>query len=45
MIDTRRTKLEYDEIEKKVLIEMQKRTAIKKVVLIDKFEKVVEIEK
>ncbi|MCL1983155.1 MAG: hypothetical protein FWG53_08755 [Clostridiales bacterium] len=45
VIDTRRTKLKFEDIEKKVLIEMKKRTAIKKVIIIDKFEKVVEIQK
>ena len=45
VIDTRRTKLKFEDIEKKVLIEMKKRAAIKKVIIIDKFEKVVEIQK
>ena len=36
IIDTRRTKLNYESIEKSVLFEMEKRPYIKKVVLIDK---------
>jgi hypothetical protein len=43
IIDTRRTALEYDRIEKTVLLEMKKRVGIKKVILINKFAKVVEI--
>jgi predicted phage-related endonuclease len=43
IIDTRRTKLEYANIEKSVLVEIKKRPYIKKVILIDKFEKVIEI--
>jgi len=43
VIDTRRTKLEYESIEKSVLFEMKKRPYIKKVILIDKQEKVIEI--
>jgi len=43
IIDTRRTKLEYEIIERSVLFEIKKRPYIKKVVLIDKLEKVVEI--
>ena len=45
IIDTRRTALEYDNIEKKVIAELNKRPNTKKVILIDKFEKVVEISK
>ena len=45
IIDTRRTKLEYESIVSKVLFEIKKRPAIKKVILIDKFEKVIEIQK
>ena len=45
VIDTRRTKLQYEEIEKRVLNEIKKRTTIKKVILIDKLEKVIEIQK
>ena len=37
----RRTKLEYESIEKSVLFEIKKRPYIKKVILIDKFDKVV----
>jgi len=43
ILDTRRTKLDYESIKKKVLFELTKRSSIKKVILIDKFEKVVEI--
>ena len=45
VIDTRRTALEYENIEKKILIEVRKRPNTKRVILIDKFEKVVEISK
>ena len=45
IIDTRRTAIEYDEIEKKAVIEMKKRPNTKRVILIDKFEKVIEIHK
>jgi len=41
IIDTRLTKLKYEDIEKTVLTEMKKRSAIKKVILIDKSQKVV----
>ena len=46
VLDTRRTKLEFDFIEKKVLFEMKERPSMKKVnriILIDKFEIVIEI--
>ena len=43
VIDTRRTSLEYDRIEKSVLLEMKKRTVVKKVILINKSAEVVEI--
>jgi len=45
ILDTRRTKLNYESIKKRVLFELIKRPIIKKVILIDKFEKVVEIKK
>jgi len=45
IIDTRRTKLEYDIIVKRVLFEITKRPYMKKIVLIDKNEKVIEIQK
>ena len=45
ILDARRTKLEYERVEKLVLIEVKKRTALKKVILIDKFSKVIEIKK
>ena len=45
VIDTRRTKLPYSEIEKSVLVETKKRSNIRKVIIIDKNEKVVEIHK
>ena len=44
IIDTRRTKLEKGSIEKSVLFEMKNRPYIKKVILIDKLEKVIEIQ-
>jgi len=43
VIDTRRTTLEDKEIEKSVLRETRKHSAMKKVILINKFEKVVEM--
>ena len=46
VIDTRQTKLKYEIIEKKVLFEMKARPSMKrvtKVILINKFEKVIEI--
>jgi len=43
ILDTRRTKLDYETIEKRVLFEIKKRSSIKKVILIDKNEKIVEI--
>ena len=45
VIDTRLTKLRFEEIEKRVFNEIKKRTNIKKVVLIDKYEKIIEIQK
>jgi len=45
VIDTRLTKLKFEEIEKRVFNEIKKRTNIKKVVLIDKYEKIIEIQK
>ena len=45
VIDSRRTKLPYNRIEKDVLLECKKRTNIKKVIIIDKNEKIVEIQK
>jgi len=43
IIDTRRTKLDYDTILNRVLFEIKKRPYMNRVVLIDKSEKVVEI--
>ena len=45
IVDTRRTKLEYETIVNKVLYEIKKRPAIKRVIRIDKFSKVVELQK
>ena len=45
ILDTRRTKLDFEIIEKRVLVEIKKRSLIKKVILIDKFEKIIEIKK
>ena len=44
IIDMRRTKLEKENIEKEVLYQIKERPYIKKVILIDKFEKVIEIQ-
>ena len=44
VIDSRRTKLKYQDIEKSVFFELKKRPYINKVVLIDKSEKVIEIQ-
>ncbi|MDR0491141.1 MAG: hypothetical protein LBH28_07870 [Oscillospiraceae bacterium] len=44
VIDARRTKLKYADIEKSVFFELRKRPYIDKVVLIDKSEKVIEIQ-
>ena len=43
VLDTRRTKLKYDIIEKQVIIEANQRTSLNKVILINKSKKVVEI--
>ena len=45
VLDTRRTKLSYDRIEKQVIIEAQQRTNLNKVILINKSGKIVEIKK
>jgi hypothetical protein len=45
VLDSRRTKLKYEDIEKQVIIEAKQRTSIKRVILIDKLGKVVEIKK
>ena len=45
IIDSRRTKLKYAEIEKRVLNEIKRRTSINRVILIDKNEKVIEVRK
>ena len=45
IIDTRRTKLDYESIEKQVLFEVKNRPAIKKLIILDKFERVIEIKK
>jgi len=48
ILDTRRTPLDYETIEKKVLFEMKERPSMKKVnriIIIDKFEKIIEIKK
>ena len=44
VIDTRRTRLQYNEIEKRVFNEIKKRSSIKNVIIIDKLEKVIEIQ-
>ena len=43
IIDTRRTKLKDEFIEKSITVVLKKRPSIKKVILINKLEKVVEI--
>jgi len=45
VIDTRRTKLDYQTIEKRVRFELKKHPSLRKAILIDKFEKVIEIQK
>ena len=45
IIDTRRTRLDYESIKNRVLFEIKKRPAIKKVIIIDKSDKVIEIQK
>ena len=45
IIDTRRTAFEYGQIVKKVMFELKKRPSTKRVILIDKFEKVIEVQK
>ena len=45
VLDTRRTKLKYDGIEKQVIIEAKQRSAINKVLIINKSGKIVEIKK
>ena len=44
IIDLRRTRLKYQIIEKSVFSEIRERPYIKKVILIDKSEKVIEIQ-
>jgi len=44
IIDTRRTTLEYSSIEKEMLFQIKERPYIRKVILINKFGKVVEIQ-
>ena len=43
IIDMRRTKLEHENIEKLMFFEVKKRPYIKKVILIDKFDKVIHV--
>jgi len=48
ILDTRRTPLDYEAIEKKVLFEMKERPSMRKInriTIIDKFEKIIEIKK
>ena len=45
VLDTRRTKLKYEKIEKQVAVEVRQRTTINKVTLIKKSGKVVEVKK
>ena len=44
VIDTRRTKLKHNIIEKEILFQIKVRPYIKRVILIDKFENVIEIQ-
>ena len=45
IIDTRRTKLDYQTIESRVLFELKKHPSVKRAILIDDFEKIIEIQK
>jgi hypothetical protein len=45
IIDSRHTKLKYKHIERDVIFEFNKRTSIKRVIIINKFGKIVEIQK
>ena len=45
ILDIRRTKLNYETIDKRVRFELQKHPYLKKVILIDNFENVIEIQK
>jgi len=45
IIDTRRTTLDYASVEKQVLIELKKRPSVKRVILIDKSNKVLAFQK
>ena len=45
IIDTRRTRLDYQTIENRVLFELKKHPSVKRIVLIDKLEKIIEIQK
>jgi len=45
ILDTRRTKLKYDNIVNQVFVEIQNRPKIKRVILIDKSKKVVDMKK
>jgi len=45
VIDTRRTKLDYQIIESRVLFELRKHPSVKRAILIDDFEKIIEIQK
>ena len=45
IIDTRRSKLSYEVIEKRVRFEMKNHPKMKKVILINKFAKIVEIQR
>ena len=45
IIDTRRTKLDYQTIESRVLFELKRHPSVKRAILIDKFNKVIEIQK
>jgi len=44
IIDTRRTRLRYKMIEKNVIFELKKHPSVKKVVLIDKSDNIIEIQ-
>jgi len=45
IIDTRWTKLDFEVVQNRVINEAKRRTAVKKVILIDNLEKVIEIKK
>jgi len=45
VLDTRHTKLTYDDVEKRVLKEVNRKTTIRRIILINKLGKVIELKK